>query len=125
MKIRTEDFYKAIGLELEEFGGEVSDAVKEVGKKEAKACKKEIADRSPERTGKYKKGWRVSNLYDGPGGIRVSVNNKEYQLTHLLENGHAKVSGGRVDGVSHIAPAADRLQRELPEKIRKAIGEIG
>lgn len=125
MKIRAEDFYKAIGLELEEFGGDVSDAVKEVVKKEANSCKKEIAERSPVRTGKYKNGWRVSSLYNGPGGIRMSVNNKEYQLTHLLEDGHAKVDGGRVDGIPHIAPAAERVQRELPEKIRKAIGEIG
>lgn len=125
MKIRTDDFYKAIGAELEEYSAEVSEAVKETVKAEARACKKEIVERSPVRFGHYKKGWRVSTLYDGPGGVRVSVNNKEYQLTHLLENGHANVKGGRVDGIPHIAPAAERVRRELPEKLRKAIGETG
>ena len=125
MKIRAEEFYKAIGLELEEFSGEVSETVKNIVKEEARSCKKEIAEHSPKRTGKYKNSWRVSTIYDGPGGARLVVNNKEYQLTHLLENGHAKEGGGRVEGIPHIAPAAERVQRELPHKIRKAIGEIG
>ena len=125
MKIRTDELQKAISGALEEYSGEITEAVKDVVKKEASSCKKEIAEKSPKRTGKYKKGWKQKTLYDGPGGIRVTVHNKEYQLTHLLEHGHAKAKGGRVDGIPHIAPAAERVQRELPEKLRRAIGDIG
>ncbi len=124
MKIKTEDFYKAVGLELEEYAGEVTEAVKKVVRKTARQCKKDIEERAPVRFGTYKESWRVTNRYDGTGGIRMSVNSKQYQLTHLLENPHAKRNGGRTEGIPHIGPAAQRVEKELPENLKKAIGKL-
>ena len=124
MKIKAEDFYEAIGAELEEYAGEVTAAVNKVIRKAARVCKDEIVERAPERTGDYKQSWRVTTLYKGPGGYRLSVNSKRYQLTHLLEDGHAKRNGGRVEGRPHIAPAARRMENELPENLEKAIGKL-
>mgnify|MGYP007105691987 FL=1 len=44
-----------------------------------------------------------------------------YQLVHLLEYGHAKRNGGRVEGKSHIAPAEQQGIRQLQEEIERAL----
>jgi hypothetical protein len=44
-----------------------------------------------------------------------------YRLAHLLEKGHAKRGGGRVQGKSHIAPAEKNGEELLENLIRKAI----
>lgn len=60
--------------------------------------------------------------YEGTDGIRVQVHNKtKGQLTHLLENGHAKASGGRVNGTPHIRPAEQAVERELLQKLEEAL----
>ena len=47
-----------------------------------------------------------------------------YRIAHLLENGHAKVNGGFVEGRPHIAPAAKRAEQILTMYIKQAIADI-
>lgn len=121
-KIRLEELGDALGAALSSYGEEVTQAVKQAVRAAGEDCRKEIQRRSPKRTGRYRKGWRSQTVYDGPGGIRVQVYNQTSgPITHLLEHGHAKAGGGRVEGVPHIRPAEQKVERELPQAIREAI----
>lgn len=121
-KIRIDQLMDTLGSELSSYGAETAETVKTIVKSAAQDCKKDIQNRSPKRTGDYRKGWRTQIVYDGPGGIRVRVfNGTNGQLTHLLENGHAKIDGGRVSGTPHIRPAEQDLERQLLQKLKEAL----
>ena len=87
----------------------------------AEACEK-LRNTSPKgATGRYAKGWAVKK--DGDG--RVVYNKTDYQLTHLLENGHAIVNQygtfGRVAPIKHIKPVEEWAQTELPIRISRGL----
>lgn len=86
----------------------------------AEACEK-LRNTSPKASGRYAKGWSVKK--DGDG--RVVYNKTDYQLTHLLENGHAIVNQygtfGRVAPIKHIKPVEDWAATELPLKISRGL----
>lgn len=119
MSIRIDDFLEAVQGELTEYANEVTGYVKESVKDVAKETVKEVKRRSPVRSGAYKKSWGQTQIYEGPGGIRITIHNKKhYRLTHLLENGHALKSGGRTKAYPHIKPAEDFAARELEKKVK-------
>lgn len=97
----------------------------EVAKKEtANAIMKELQVTSPKRKkggGAYRKGWAVKKMTKGRNTSFVVYNRTRYQLTHLLEHGHAKRNGGRVQAYPHIQPAENRHFPEFIDKIERAI----
>lgn len=112
----------AIAKEMEEYRQDVTDGLKQEIKKVAKECKNEIQQNAPELTGDYKKSWRVKEAYESAEGIRVVVHSKnEYRLAHLLEYGHAKRNGGRVEGKPHIQPAEQHAEEKLMKKVKVVI----
>ena len=122
-KIPVDGLADAIAKELAAYNQEVTDGMKDAVKEVSKECTKQIKQNSPVLTGSYRKGWTDKVMYDGREDIRVTVYNRtDYQLTHLLEHGHAKVNGGRVAGKAHIGPAAqdaeDKLLREIQVVVR-------
>lgn len=75
-----------------------------------------------EGTGKYAKGWRSKVEYEDRDNIRLTTYNAtDYQLTHLLEFGHAKTGGGRVEGRPHISTNEEKAKKELVERIERAV----
>ena len=50
-------------------------------------------------------------------GVTYTVHSKtQYQLTHLLEYGHAKRGGGRTKAQPHIIKGEELAIKELKEK---------
>ena len=102
-----------IDSRVEEIGNEAVEEVKSLSPVYAGKNKKL-------KKGKYRKGWRCE-IEKSRGTIKVTVHNEQYQLTHLLEKGHAKRGGGRVAGQPHIAPAEEYAVGELENKIKRGL----
>lgn len=114
--------YVAIETELAKYSQEVADQIKKDVQEVAKECLEEIKQKSPKRTGKYRRGWRTEVVFESNEDLRIVIHNKTSgQLTHLLELGHAKVNGGRVEGRPHIGPAEQRAKKSLLEKAKVAV----
>ena len=121
-KVKIDGLADAIIKELSEYNQEVTDGVKQEVKAVAEECKTEIQQNSPKLTGSYRKGWRDVVVFENANDIRVEVHNKtDYQLTHLLEDGHAKVNGGRVEGKPHIGPAEQNAEEKLLKKVKVVV----
>lgn len=115
----------AIVRELSAWSKEVVGALKEEVQAVGENTAKELRQTSPKRRGAYARDWASKVTYDDWQDIRVTVYNKRhYQLTHLLENGHAKVNGGRVNGFPHISVAEENAARDLEKKVKVRISGI-
>lgn len=122
MGIKVDDLAKAVAEELAQYSQDVTDGVKKEVRQVAKECAQEIRQTSPVLTGSYRKGWRDEVAFESREDIRVTVRNKtDYQLTHLLEHGHAKAGGGRVEGTPHIAPAEQNAEKKLLQKVKVVV----
>lgn len=123
MAIRVDELADAVSEALAEYNQEVTDELKASVKQTAKTCVAELKKTSPKDTGDYAKGWVALKAFESDSDIRMQVHNKtDYQLTHLLEDGHAKVGGGRVEGQPHIGPAADNAAELLEKDVQVRVG---
>lgn len=111
---------------LEEYGEQAQEAIDRTLPLVGDETAKELRQTSPKRTGNYAKGWKYQiDTRKRSKGTKMTVYNKKfYRLTHLLENGHAKVNGGRVDGIPHIAPARDSAEKKAMERIKDKLEKI-
>lgn len=104
---------------LSEYGDKALNVINEETEKLGKVAVKELKKKSPKLTGSYAKGWKVKTYRTRLGAGAVAYNKTNYQLTHLLEHGHANRDGSRTDGIEHIGPVNDAVQ----EKFVKAVME--
>lgn len=98
----------------------VSNAIEEAGKE----LLKDVKEKSPKSQdgGDYQKGWCLKIEQSGSKKTAIVYNKTRYHLTHLLEHGHAKRNGGRVNAIPHIKPAEEKAETELMRRIEEAIG---
>ena len=97
-------------------------AMKKAVRKTAKSVKDEIFANAPKRTGAYSKSWTAKKTKENSHSLEMTVHSKNrYQLTHLIEKGHAKRGGGRVSGKPHIAPAEEKGVQLFEKLIEEAL----
>lgn len=103
---------------LAEYTTEVTKGLEQSKKDVAKRAVSTLKSTSPKgSTGSYAKGWTISKI----DGKQVVHNKTDYQLTHLLEYGHAKVNGGRTVAKPHIRPVEEQASKEFIEEVEKVI----
>ena len=108
--------------ELSEFGSEVAEAIKREAKSAANKSVEKLKKTSPKDTGEYAKGWKFKIEYESTNDIRIRIyNSKKPELTHLLENGHAKKGGGRVAAIPHIRPAEQEAEKALQNGVKVVV----
>lgn len=78
---------------------------------------------SPKKAGAYAAGWKMSRI--GSTGFAIEgyrvQNDTHAQLTHLLENGHARVNGGRVRAIPHIKLVEEKGIQTFEKLIKSRI----
>lgn len=123
------DLTKEVNRILQEFADEVDASVRKIEQAVADEAVKKLKKTSPKQRKNgghkhYADDWMVDNvsrkLYS-----RFIVRNKQYQLTHLLENGHDVVRNGqkvgRYKGEPHIKPVEEWCKTEVEKRIREAL----
>jgi hypothetical protein len=126
VRIGGEDAARAIVTAMRDYTEEVSEAIRQEVDDASKDIKGGIETRSPRRTGKYRKGWKITKR-DTQGVTSRIVHHSVpgYRLVHLLEHGHAKQGGGRVRAIPHVKPAADPRIEQMVENIKRIIERGG
>lgn len=116
---------KGVAVQLEDLLNEYNQTVQDATDKSIKAAAREAVQRlrngSPKKTGDYAKGWATKKTREGV----VVYNKTDWQLTHLLENGHVirnkKGTYGRAPAHPHIAPVEAWAANDLPNRIKREL----
>lgn len=126
-KVNLNNFASEVTKITKEYADEVTDKTEAAIMKTAFHAEEQlhVAGNFEDRSGKYHKGWTIT-FYKLRFGLEAVVHNKRYQLTHLLESGHAKwlwgrPTSGQVRAFPHIEAVNEEAQRMLEEEIRKGI----
>lgn len=120
------DLSNAISAMVNEYSEFVSEETKKAIKKIGREAAEELYETSPRRTGDYAKSWKTKKTAETTNTIHVSVYaDKEYRLTHLLENGHRIVRRGitigSAEAIPHIKKVSDRAEEKLVKEVKKQI----
>lgn len=115
----SNDLTSEIVKRLTQYTNEVKEEVEVAQEEVMKAAVVKLKSLThPKLTGDYAKGWRLKKV----GNQAVIHNKTNYQLTHLLEHGHAKDGGsGRVDPITHIKPVEKEVIKEFTDRVEEAI----
>lgn len=120
--ISIDGLAEAITENLKEYSEDVAKGVNKSAKTAIKTAVKVVKSGSPKDSGEYASGWASKVMHESDDDIRAAAyNKKKPSLTHVLEKGHAKVNGGRVEGIPHIQPAEEAAVKEFEEGVKEAI----
>lgn len=122
---------ETLSIQLEKILDEYDEEVKRVVDKAAATVGRQSVKRlkttSPRRAGgSYASGWRVKTIKMGGNVCDVVIHNAtDYQLTHLLEYGHAIVNKfgtyGRTPAHVHIKPVEEWANKEFQEEVERKL----
>jgi len=124
----VDDLAAEIMKNLQEYTDDVTAGIKKAEDITAKECEENLTNDSPVGvTGRYEKGWNVTVTLNTPTEKHTVIHNKEYRLTHLLENGHALRRGGRTIGKGktsafpHIKKNEVKANADFEQRVREVI----
>lgn len=125
VKIAPEALATTVQQILQEVPHTVETVVDKVADEVAKEAVNKLKGTSPKGQGKgghYADAWAKKK----DKAKKVTVYNKQYQLTHLLENGHEIVIHGHATGkqtkaIKHIKPVEEWVKTEFEEKLKEEI----
>ena len=122
-KIKIDQLAAEIAKGLAEYSQDVVEKVNVSSEKVGKAAVKKLKQTSPKKTGKYAKSWTMTTEkeFGQPHTRIIHAKGPHYRLTHLLEYGHAKVGGGRVEGRPHIRPAEEQVIKDFVSEVEEVI----
>lgn len=126
--IRPDSLEIVLSKTLSDYGDAITAGVAAQVEKAGKVALKAVKDKSPKKTGAYRKGWKLKTerqlINDDVASVTVYNKDRGY-LTHLLENGHQKAGGGRVAAIPHIKPAEEEARQYLDGAVQRVIEEAG
>lgn len=126
--IKPEELQKVLIEYLENYVEDINEDVEDTTNTIIKEAKQELVQTSPRsgiaRKTKYYKGWAIKNggrTRKGKYYSKVIWNKTNYQLTHLLEFGHATRNGGRTTPQPHIRPVEQKYGEKFADLLEKKI----
>ena len=124
--ISGEMLSKEIMKALEGYIDDISDIVEKDANEVAKEALAAIKQESPKgSTGEYSKGWKIKKIKKVKNMYSVKLYNKDhYQLTHLLEFGHATADGGHTEAQPHIRKVEEEYSKKFEDKLKQDIGGL-
>lgn len=121
-RVRVDQMAEALARTMAEYAELSNEVMKDCVAEVSRSVKKDIQGNAPLRTGKYQKSWAAKKVQENANSLTIVVHSRDrYQIAHLLEHGHAKRGGGRVQAIPHIAPAEQRGVEELTAKIERGL----
>lgn len=123
------DLTKEINKILTDYCKDVDTSVIEVEAEVASDAVKKLKQTSPKKkkgnkAGHYAKSWNIDKK-SKTNYAETIIYNKDYQLTHLLENGHDIIRNGKVVGHAdpqpHIKPVEEWVQDEMVKRLEKKL----
>lgn len=126
MAIKVDELASAVAGILDDYAEETAAGIERAVDETSREALSLVRKRSPKRSGAYRKGWRRVLEKAGVSQRKTKAiiyNATHGSLVHLIENGHQKVGGGRVEGIPHIKPAEELAAERLPQLIKRELEE--
>ena len=119
------DDFMDIATILDDYSNDIYKEIEQASIDVAKEGASKLKQTSPKRTGKYRRGWRVKSISNLNYFSSTIYNATNWQLTHLLEKGHATRNGGRVSPKVHIRPVEQeciyQYERDVANIIKRGV----
>lgn len=126
MMVMANELGDAIAGVLAEYSRDVQDKLRKIvdaSMRELVATTRKTAPRRKSGTGHYYKQIASKLTLDTDSGYARTwyVKRPDYRLTHLLEFGHQKVNGGRVEGTHFLQKAVTQVTEEYLQQVEEAL----
>ena len=125
--IKINDLADEIAKSLSGYTREVADGVKKSATDTMNELVADTKADAPVRYEKYKKAITSKVRHESEYEKRLTwyVKSPHYRLSHLLEKGHAKRGGGRVQAYPHIEQNREKAEKNFTERVKGVIGNAG